>query len=406
MGIIPRFVVRRSEKVIMRSLLLLSALVAVSSANYLGCYRNNGGDYMVFGFSDLSWHGNEWTGELTPELCQGICSGKGFNYFGLVWGEQCSCGNTIGGEKISDGECNTPCVGDASQMCGGSGEANPTVVYQIGDENPGTQPPTDPPTEPQTEAPTEPPTTAAPCLDTKPANWCNAKCNTEKKCSKKKNCKSKCQQTCGLCEEVTEGPTGPTTTRAPGSCERSAKYDYAEVLDKSMLFYEAQRAGPLPANNRIPWRGDSNLNDDPVGGYYDAGDFLKFGFPMAHMTTQLAWGAISFQQGYENACQLEYIKETIKWATDYFIDANRLPNEFIGQIGAGDADHGYWGRAEDMNMNRPVYSVSPSKPGSDLAGETAAALAAASIFYKNTGDAAAADEALDNAKELFEFADK
>ena len=89
-SIIPRFVVRRSEvrsheiylvitqysgifsspfqKVIMRSLLLLSALVAVSSANYLGCYRNNGGDYMVFGFSDLSWHGNEWTGELTPEL--------------------------------------------------------------------------------------------------------------------------------------------------------------------------------------------------------------------------------------------------------------------------------------------------------------------------------------------------
>merc|ERR1712241_428215 len=34
-------------------------------------------------------------------------------------------------------------------------------------------------------------------------------------------------------------------------------------------------------------------------------------------------------------------------------------------------------------MNRPVYSVSPSKPGSDLAGETAAALAAASKFYKS-----------------------
>ena len=105
---------------------------------------------------------------------------------------------------------------------------------------------------------------------------------------------------------------------------------------------------------------------------------------MAHMTTQLAWGAISFQQGYENACQLEYIKETIKWATDYFIDANRLPDEFIGQVGAGDADHSYWGRAEDMNMHRPVYSISPNKPGSDLASETAAAaLAAASIFYDN-----------------------
>jgi len=132
----------------------------------------------------------------------------------------------------------------------------------------------------------------------------------------------------------------------------------------------------------------------------------KFGFPMAHMTTQLAWGAISFEDGYRNACQLEYIKKTIQWATDYFIDANRLPNEFIGQIGAGDADHGYWGRPEDMNMNRPVYSISPSKPGSDLAGETAAALAAASIFYNNIGETALADEALENARELFDFANQ
>ena len=135
-----------------------------------------------------------------------------------------------------------------------------------------------------------------------------------------------------------------------------------------------------------------------------AGDFVKFGFPMAAMTTQLAWGAISFEDGYTNAGQLEYIKKTIQWATDYFIDANRLPNEFIGQIGNGDDDHNYWGRPEDMNMNRPVYSISPSKPGSDLAGETAAALAAASIFYNNIGETALADEALENARELYEFA--
>ena len=124
------------------------------------------------------------------------------------------------------------------------------------------------------------------------------------------------------------------------------------------------------------------------------------------MTTQLAWGAISFQDGYEKACQLEYIKKTIQWATDYFIDANRLPEKFIGQIGNGDADHNYWGRPEDMNINRPQMSISPSKPGSDLAGETAAALAAASIFYNNIGETALADEALENARELFDFANQ
>jgi len=43
----------------------------------------------------------------------------------------------------------------------------------------------------------------------------------------------------------------------------------------SILFYEAQRSGPLPSNNRIPWRGDSALRDgcdvglDLTGGWYD-----------------------------------------------------------------------------------------------------------------------------------------
>ncbi len=52
-------------------------------------------------------------------------------------------------------------------------------------------------------------------------------------------------------------------------------YNYAEVLEKSLLFYEAQRTGRLPANNRIAWRGDSFVTDrgddgeDLSGGYFD-----------------------------------------------------------------------------------------------------------------------------------------
>ena len=55
----------------------------------------------------------------------------------------------------------------------------------------------------------------------------------------------------------------------------AAQYDYDEVLHKSILFYEAQRSGKLPANNRVPWRGDSALGDqgengeDLTGGWYD-----------------------------------------------------------------------------------------------------------------------------------------
>lgn len=57
---------------------------------------------------------------------------------------------------------------------------------------------------------------------------------------------------------------------------RLATYDYVEVLQKSILFYEAQRSGDLDeSTNRIPWRGDSMLKDgqdvgvDLTGGWYD-----------------------------------------------------------------------------------------------------------------------------------------
>ena len=51
--------------------------------------------------------------------------------------------------------------------------------------------------------------------------------------------------------------------------------NYKEALKKSILFYEAQRSGKLPKNNRIKWRGDSALDDGKdnkinlQGGWYD-----------------------------------------------------------------------------------------------------------------------------------------
>jgi hypothetical protein len=49
----------------------------------------------------------------------------------------------------------------------------------------------------------------------------------------------------------------------------AGQYNYADALGKSILFYEAQRSGPLPSNNRVDWRGDSGMGDDVLGGYYD-----------------------------------------------------------------------------------------------------------------------------------------
>ena len=90
----------------------------------------------------------------------------------------------------------------------------------------------------------------------------------------------------------------------------SQQFNYGEALQKSILFYEAQQSGKLPNWNRINWRGDSALDDgsdvgiDLTGGWYDAGDHVKFNFPMAYSTTVLAWGAIEFKDAYENSGQM------------------------------------------------------------------------------------------------------
>lgn len=42
--------------------------------------------------------------------------------------------------------------------------------------------------------------------------------------------------------------------------------DYGLALSKSLLYYEAQRSGKLPASQRAQWRGDSALNDGKDAG--------------------------------------------------------------------------------------------------------------------------------------------
>jgi hypothetical protein len=54
------------------------------------------------------------------------------------------------------------------------------------------------------------------------------------------------------------------------------------------------------------------------------------------------------------------------------------------QVGDGDTDHYCWQRPEDMTTSRQAYKVDRRRPGSDVAGETAAAMAAASIVFRQS----------------------
>lgn len=132
------------------------------------------------------------------------------------------------------------------------------------------------------------------------------------------------------------------------SCSAFTTQEYADALEKSILFFEGQRSGKLPSNQRLTWRADSALSDgsgyhvtmshsqyqlgvssvfnplicfqvDLVGGYYDAGDNMKFGLPMAFTTTLLAWSVIEFGSSMGN--ELDNAHEAVRWGADYLLKA-------------------------------------------------------------------------------------
>jgi endoglucanase len=193
---------------------------------------------------------------------------------------------------------------------------------------------------------------------------------------------------------------------------QAAPYNYAEALQKCIYFYECQQSGTLPAWNRVQWRGPACVHDgrdvgkDLSGGWFDAGDHVKFNFPMAASLTMLCWGVKEYGEAYEKSGQLTAILNNIRFTAEYLIKCHTAAGEFYGQVGQGDPDHKFWGPAESVeaNMTRPSAKIDKTHPGSELAGEAAAALAAASIVLK-PADAAFSASCLSHAKELYSFAD-
>ncbi|WP_136517648.1 glycoside hydrolase family 9 protein [Cellulomonas telluris] len=204
--------------------------------------------------------------------------------------------------------------------------------------------------------------------------------------------------------------TAGAVTVPLSAADAAPAFNYAEALQKSMFFYQAQRSGDLPEDFPVSWRGDSGLQDgadvgeDLTGGWYDAGDHVKFGFPMAFTATMLAWGAIESPEGYRAAGQLDELKDNLRWVNDYLVKAHTAPNELYVQVGKGDDDHKWWGPAEVMTMARPAYKITASCPGSDVAAETAAAMASASVVFADD-DPAYARTLVEHAKQLYSFAD-
>ncbi|KAL1542750.1 Beta-glucosidase cel3A [Salvia divinorum] len=190
-------------------------------------------------------------------------------------------------------------------------------------------------------------------------------------------------------------------------CVVQCNPDYRDALAKSILFFQGQRSGRLPPQD-ISWRGSSGLSDgslagvDLTGGYYDAGDNVKFNLPMAYTATLLSWSVI--ENSRKLGPQLPAARAAIRWATDYLLKCARAtPGRLYVGVGDPNADHKCWERPEDMDTARTVYYVTPASPGSDVAGETAAALAAASIVFRKV-DEGYSRLLLSTAKDVLQFA--
>ncbi|KAF9617180.1 hypothetical protein IFM89_034331 [Coptis chinensis] len=188
------------------------------------------------------------------------------------------------------------------------------------------------------------------------------------------------------------------------------KPNYADALSKSILFFEGQRSGKLPSSQRMKWRKDSALRDgqdvgvDLTGGYYDAGDNVKFNFPMAFTTTVLAWSVVEFGNSM-GSDELVHVTEAVKWGTDYLLKSTSTKNVVYVMVGDPYSDHSCWQRPEDMDTKRTSFFVSDKNPGSEVSAETAAALAASSIIFK-TSNPDYSQQLLERAIQVFDFADK
>ncbi|KAK3002763.1 hypothetical protein RJ639_019009 [Escallonia herrerae] len=167
---------------------------------------------------------------------------------------------------------------------------------------------------------------------------------------------------------------------------------YTLALRKALLFFNAQKSGKLPKSNGIPWRGNSGLQDGSgladvkgglVGGYHDAGDNTKFHFPMSFAMTMLSWSVIEYEHKYRAIGEYNHIRDLIKWGNDYLLLTFNSSATKINQI----------------HSQKPIQMATS---GPDIAGEMAAALAAASIVFRD--DSAYSRKLAKGAATVFDFA--
>lgn len=224
---------------------------------------------------------------------------------------------------------------------------------------------------------------------------------------------------------------------------KAQTYNYAEALQKSLYFYDAEKSGPGITGGRLPWRGNSELCDmqlplnttmtnmsqafitankavldpgnkgyvDVSGGFHDAGDHVKFGLPQSYASSTLEWALYEFKDSYVKIGELNHMREILKWFSDYYLRSTFLNSSgkvvaFCYQVGEGNSDHTLWAPPEIIDrkiITRPGYFATSEKPASDQCAGAAASLTLS--FLNDKSDSLVyANKCLTYAKALYDFA--
>ena len=227
--------------------------------------------------------------------------------------------------------------------------------------------------------------------------------------------------------------------------------NFAEALQLSLYFYDANRCGSGITGGWLEWRGDCHVEDgevplqpidektnfgtnlsqewidkngkyldpdgdgllDLTGGWHDAGDHVKFGLPGAYAASTVGWGYYEFRDAYAETGQQEHVEDILRWINDYYMKVTYLDEKgnlvaYCYQVGEGNIDHNYWNAPELQNTSlldfaRPAYFATEEAPAIDQCAQAAASLAIHYLNFKDT-DPEYAQEALDKALALYDFA--
>lgn len=247
-------------------------------------------------------------------------------------------------------------------------------------------------------------------------------------------------------------PSKPPLTE-PYVAPTEPKYNYAEVMHKSYLFYHSQKSGHLPYQ-RLAWRSHSCKNcigaygEDLSQGWYEAANTMKWGLPYGFTATQLAYNIFMFGDAMKSVDELAEGLELMKWGAgkyngilkekkkktfllesaysfffpieDYLINAHHNDTHFVGQLGVSalgpiskqielDVDFNYWGPPEEYEdwvptgLPHTAFYSSADDPASEIAGEYGAAMAATAAIWREY-NSTYADELIDHSIRLFKLA--